>query len=141
MFLNLTDGIDGRVTLAGTDARVAPAIDHGYLPVVDAGAFDALFDDAERLLATAAVRNASADGHPGVPTDRRSHVLQMLRSGFHPAGGCGIGAVVDADLAVLGLQGVTIADASVFPTHVTNNPNLTVHVVGEVAAARLRELP
>ena len=60
--------------------------------------------------------------------------MAMMNSGQHPAGGCGIGTVVDSDLAVYGIDGLTVADASVFPVHVTNNPNLTVHVVGEVAA-------
>ena len=59
------------------------------------------------------------------------------RSGHHGAGGCAIGAVVDPDLRVLGIDGLHVADASVFPAHVTNNPNVTVHMVGEVAAARI----
>jgi choline dehydrogenase-like flavoprotein len=67
--------------------------------------------------------------------------MAMMNSGSHPAGGCGIGTVVDADLAVQGVERLTVADASVFPVHVTNNPNLTVHVVGEVAARILAGSP
>ena len=48
-----------------------------------------------------------------------------------------MGAVVDEDLAVYGLEGLTVADASVFPAHVTNNPNLTCFMVGERAAEKL----
>ena len=52
-----------------------------------------------------------------------------------PAGGCRIGEVVDADLRVKGVDGLRVADASVFPRHVSNNPNLTCHMVGERLAA------
>jgi choline dehydrogenase len=67
----------------------------------------------------------------------QERVRAGLFTGTHPAGGCEIGRVVDPDLSVYGLEGLTVADASVFPMHVTNNPNLTCHVVGEVAAARI----
>ena len=89
---------------------------------------------------TDALRAARArDVHPEMSLDER--LLRGLSSGAHPAGSCAIGQVVGPDLDVLGIDGLTIADASVFPRHVTNNPNLMVHVVGEIAAAKLRGQP
>jgi choline dehydrogenase len=64
-------------------------------------------------------------------------LLDGMGTAFHPAGGCSIGRVVDEDLRVFGIDGLRIADASVFPLHVTNNPNLTCIMVGERAAAKI----
>jgi choline dehydrogenase len=135
-FLGLTDEIDGTIRLSSDDPTAAPLIDHGYWQVVQRGAFANVLDDYASLLRTVALRKAGAkDAMDGVElTDR---VPRLVSTGTHPAGGCGIGSVVDPSLAVRGVHGLTVADASVFPAHVTNNPNLTVHVVGEVAATVL----
>jgi choline dehydrogenase len=136
-FLGIVDGIDGSVRLRSTDPTQAPEIDHGYWPLVQTGAFAPIWDDFQALMGTDALGAAGArDTAEGMPLDDR--LLAGLGSGAHPAGGCAIGQVVDPDLEVLGIDGLTVADASVFPRHVTNNPNLTVHVIGEVAAAKLR---
>ena len=45
--------------------------------------------------------------------------------------------MVDPELHVHGVEGLRVADASVFPAHVSNNPNLTCLMVGEAAAARI----
>ena len=115
-------------------------IDHGYWAVAQNGAFESIWSDFQALLETDALRAAGArDIKPETPL--RDRLLAGIGSGAHPVGGCAIGSVVDPDLAVLGIDGLTVADASVFPSHVSNNPNLTVHVVGEVAAAKLRARP
>jgi choline dehydrogenase-like flavoprotein len=44
------------------------------------------------------------------------------------------GAVVDPQLRVRGLEGLRIADASVFPTMPTANPMVPVLMIGEKAA-------
>lgn len=60
---------------------------------------------------------------------------------YHPAGTCAVQtdvnshSVVDAKLRVNGLQGLRIADASVFPNHVSVNPNLTVMMIAERCAS------
>jgi choline dehydrogenase-like flavoprotein len=132
-FLGLRDELDGRIGLASVDPTVPPVIDHGYWNLVQRGAFEPVWEDYQALLATSPFRAASAqDVLSG--TSMEDRLLTMLSSGAHPAGGCGIGSVVDSDLAVMGVERLSVADASVFPLHVTNNPNLTVHVVGEVAA-------
>jgi choline dehydrogenase-like flavoprotein len=47
--------------------------------------------------------------------------------------------VVDERLRVRGIEGLRVADASVFPVNVTNNTNLTCFMVGERAAALIDE--
>lgn len=62
---------------------------------------------------------------------------------WHPVGTCRMGAetddgaVVDQYLKVIGVEGLSVADASVMPTHVSANPNLTCYVIGERAAGWL----
>ena len=63
---------------------------------------------------------------------------------WHPVGTCKMGpasdamAVVDAHLRVHGLQNLRVADASIFPDHVSRNPNLTCIAIGERVAEWLK---
>ena len=56
----------------------------------------------------------------------------------HPVGSCRMGpdpnAVVDAQLRVHGIEGLRVADASVFPRVVGGNTNAAVVMVAEKAA-------
>jgi choline dehydrogenase len=134
-FLALLDGPPGTVTIDTARPDAEPIIDHGFHTVVDTG-FDRFWRDFGALLETATMRSAGArdirDGRA-----LRERLLDGLITGTHPAGGCAIGSVVDSDLRVQGVDELFVADASVFPRHVTNNPNLTCFVVGEHAAVKL----
>ncbi len=133
----VTAGPDGGyIRLRSTEPTEQPEIFHGYQRFLEEGGFDAAMNDWQRLLQTPAFKAAEV-------RDTRSHMsaresaLNGLGTGAHPAGGCAIGKVVDEHLSVLGVEGLTVADASIFPGHVTNNPNFTCFMVGERAASIL----
>lgn len=123
----------GWIRLESDDPLAAPRIFHPYEAAIERGDFEPAWAALHALLDTPAMRDA------GVRLDEGDRPLaeiltERLATAYHPAGGCAIGRVVDERLAVLGHEGLHVADASVFPGHVTNNPNLTCFVVGERAA-------
>ena len=134
----------GRVTLASPDFRAAPDIDFGFLS-----------DQADVDLAALAVRLArhllEADAFapyrgiellpgPRIQSDHdlESFVRNNAGTGFHAAGSCrmgrDLGAVVDAELKVIGIDGLRVVDASVMPTLVGGNPNSAVIMIAEKAS-------
>jgi choline dehydrogenase len=64
---------------------------------------------------------------------------------YHPSGTCKMGAasddtaVVDPQLRVRGVEGLSIADGSIFPTMPTVNPMVATFMIGERAADLVRE--
>jgi choline dehydrogenase len=127
----------GSIKIASADPAAPPVIDHGFASVIDARLFEEAWNDWRELLQTKVFRGAhAADPMGETPLDDR--LMESLISGAHPAGGCPIGKVVSPDLDVLGTEGLFVADASVFPKHVTNNPNTTCFAIGEMAARKLQ---
>lgn len=70
--------------------------------------------------------------------DLRAYVRRHSQTLFHPAGSCAMGEVVDADLRVIGIDGLRVVDASVMPTIVRGNPNAPVIAIAERAADLIR---
>ncbi len=142
----------GRITLASTDAREAPNIDFRFLDERR---------DVERMRegVRLAARIGAEGAYAGVFLERvgpldeelaedgaldqwcRSNVI----SAPHVARTCKMGpagdsmAVVDQYCRVHGVEGLRVADASVFPTHVRANPNATTIMIGERVARWIRE--
>ena len=63
------------------------------------------------------------------------HCIGTCRMGPNPAAG----DVVDARLRVHGLRDLRVADASIMPTPVSGNTNAATIMIGEKAAALIRE--
>jgi choline dehydrogenase len=125
----------GTVSLVSTNPEVAPLIVHDFQKVIDRGMFTDAWEVFNRLLKTAAFVAIDASGHGR----SLSEILNdRLGTAFHPASSCAMGRVIDEHLRVLGVDGLWVADASVFPSNVTNNPNLTCLMVGERAADFIR---
>ena len=65
-----------------------------------------------------------------------------VRVGFgHGLGPCAMGAVVDAELRVHGVESLRVVDASVMPTVPRGNTNAPTIMVAEKAADLIRGLP
>ena len=79
---------------------------------------------------------------PGAAVRSDAELTAWLRANamttFHPVGTCRMGtdpmAVVDATLAVHGMTGLMVADASVMPAIVSGNTNAPTVMIGEKAA-------
>ncbi len=137
MILATTDG-DGTVALRNDDPRELPRVTLDLERVVASG-YDSPWEHYHRLLETSALGDA---GFREMTEGRSLHEIVQagVGSAQHYAGGCRIGEVVDPDLRVLGIDNLHVVDASVFPRHVSNNPDRTCMMVGEHAAARIRAL-
>ena len=81
---------------------------------------------------------------PGVAVTGDSELSAYGRAAantvYHPAGTCRMGAasdgdaVVDPQLRVRGVDGLRIADASIFPSMISVNPCITCMMIGEKCA-------
>ena len=63
-----------------------------------------------------------------------AHIDARLGTAYHPVGTCAIGAVVGHDLAVRGIRGLWVADASVMPRITSANTNAPSIMIGHRAA-------
>ena len=129
----------GRVRLASPDPRAPLAIDHGFLS--DEGDVAVLVEgvDALRWLAAdEAIRAyAAREARPGPDVAAERHVRETARGFFHPVGTCAIGAVVDGDGRVHGVEGLSVADASIMPSIPRANTNLSAIALAERLAERM----
>ena len=134
----------GWIGLRSADPAAAPLIQPNYLQ-----------DDADCRTTIAGIRMvrdvveqpafAAYRGReiaPGADVRSDADLTRWLRAGamttFHPVGTCRMGtdpmAVVDARLAVHGIAGLRVADASVMPVIVSGNTNAPAIMIGEKAA-------
>lgn len=65
------------------------------------------------------------------------HILATAVDAQHGTSTCRMGTVVDPSCRVLGLDGLRVVDASIFPSVPRANTNLTAIMVGELMADRL----
>ena len=89
----------------------------------------------------------SREFYPGESVTTDGEIEKFLReeceTGYHPIGTCRMGSgpntVVDDQLKVHGLEGLRVADASIFPTMPSGNTNAPSIMVGEKAADLIKK--
>jgi choline dehydrogenase-like flavoprotein len=136
----------GTVRLNSADPRAHPRIDLGYFTDPEGYDLRTLLDAmrfARRLLTTralSAVCSREISPGPDVQSaeELAAYVKSVCETVYHPVATCRMGtdagAVVSPALAVNGIAGLSIADASVIPAVPTVNINNTVMMVAERAA-------
>jgi choline dehydrogenase len=139
----LTPESRGSVRLASNDPTAKPIIRKGFYstPSDLARAIDGLRLALE-ICSQAALAPYCAEPFT-VPADDseealRAHLARTTYAVYHPVGTCAIGAVVDEELRVLGLEGIRVVDASVMPTVPRGNTNAPVIAIAERAADVLK---
>ena len=139
----------GSVHIASRDPQEAPRIRPNYLDHPDDLACAIA---AVRLARRVAAQPALSDFvvgevRPGAEAQSDDEIAAFIRetgtTSYHPVGTCRMGtdakAVVDPKLRVVGLQGLRVADASIFPTMPSSNTHVPSILVGEMAASLVNE--
>ncbi|MFE0581107.1 GMC family oxidoreductase [Streptomyces sp. NPDC058874] len=138
----------GRLYLTSSDPAVKPALDFSYFTDEDDYDGRTLVDGIRiarevattEPLASWLVREVCPGPEVTGDEELSEYARRVAHTVYHPAGTCRIGApddrlaVVAPDLTIRGLQGIRIADASVFPTIPAVNPMIGVLMVGERCA-------
>jgi choline dehydrogenase len=126
----------GSVRLRSRDPREPPVIERGFLQrEEDLATILEGFEIARRLAATPPLRELVGEELRPGDAETEAYVRGTVRGYYHPAGTCALGAVVDGDGRVHGVEGLLVADASVMPTIPRANTNLTTAAIAERIAA------
>jgi len=134
----------GQVSLASPDPHAMPVIDPNLLgdeadipPMLRA-----IKISRQILNAPAFERYQGVETHPGPDCQDDAALTEYLRNYavtvHHPVSTCRMGgdpeSVVDPELRVRGIEGLRVADASIFPRLVGGNTNAAVVMVAEKAS-------
>ncbi|MFJ9900058.1 GMC family oxidoreductase [Streptomyces sp. NPDC091280] len=141
----------GRVRLRDADPRSNAVVGAGYLTsTADLDVLVRGVELARELAATHAFDAFRGDElGPGKDVtgsaELRRYVAANATTLWHPAGTCRMGtgpdAVTDPQLRVRGFEGLRVADASVMPSITAGNTHAPSVMIGERAAAFVREDP
>lgn len=139
----------GHVAIQSADPAMAPVIVPNYLSTdedVAAAVAGARF--LRKIASTPTFSRLIEDEiKPGRQCQSDADLLEDIRaraySVFHPCGTCRMGpdpahSVVDAQLRAHGVEGLRVADASIFPAVTSGNTNAPAILVGEKAAELIR---
>jgi choline dehydrogenase-like flavoprotein len=133
----------GFVKLRSRVPSAKPRILHNYLQTEEDRA--TLIEGVRRCLEIAeqpALRavTTGAYGAPAGDDDASliAHIERNSTTLYHPVGTCAMGSVVDAQLRVLGMEGLRVIDASVMPTLVRGNTNAPTIMLAERASDVIR---
>jgi choline dehydrogenase-like flavoprotein len=129
----------GRVALRSARPDAKPRIYHNYLAtdqdratMIDSIrlAMDIFGQPIVAKLQRAPFSVPASDAEADIVT----FVERQTGTNYHPTCTCAIGRVVDADLRVIGTEGLRVVDASVMPSVVRGNTNAAVIAIAEKAA-------
>ena len=89
-----------------------------------------------------AVRDIRVETIRAPASDSDDDIMAFVRANaqtnYHPVGTCAMGSVVDAELRVLGLEGLRVADASVMPLIPGGNTHASTVMIAEKASDLIR---
>jgi choline dehydrogenase len=129
----------GRVTLRAARPKSKMRILNNYLGAPEDRA--AMIEGVRTALAITEqpeFRTLSTRPHHVPASDSEADILEFLRrtshTVWHPVGTCAMGAVVDDQLRVRGLEGLRVVDASVIPKIPNANTNAATIMIGEKGA-------
>ena len=140
---------EGEVCLVSNDVADAPRIDLNYLAdphdvTVMVAVMRRALDIVEHWpgagIGPVMVPPALAEAHGHTAGEAPSDALledlarHYALTVYHETSTCRMGSVVDAELRVLGVARLRVADASVMPTVVSGNTNAATIMIGERAA-------
>jgi choline dehydrogenase len=138
----------GSIHIRSADPDVAPAIRFNFLDAeVDRRTLVEGVRMMRRIVDAPAMQSLCGEEFsPGRQVETDAQILDWIRNNsqtaYHPIGTCrmgqGPGTVVDENLRVHGIEGLRVADASIFPTMPSGNTNAPAIMVGEKAAELLR---
>lgn len=132
-------GRRGEVTLLGADPRLQPVLRMGWLEAD--GDRDVAVAAGRELMALARTQPLADVLHSWPNQDDPDQPLRTVETFHHPVGTCRMGrqgdptAVVDASGRVLGLDGLSVIDASIIPRIPSANTHLCVIALAERLAA------
>jgi choline dehydrogenase len=136
----------GSVTLRGPDPRLKPVIRFNYMSHDDDWAdFRHCIRLTREIFGQKAFneyrgREISPGEDKQGDADLDAHIRDHAESAYHPCGTCRIGrasdtmSVVDPECRVIGVEGLRVADSSIFPRVTNGNLNAPSIMTGEKAA-------
>ena len=142
----------GRLWLLSANPDTKPAIDFGYFTDPEGYDEQTIIDGlniAREVAATGPfkdwIKREVAPG-PAITSNKDLSIYGRAahHTVYHPLGGCKIGAaddpttVVAPNLNVRGVEGLRVADGSIFPALTTVNPMVAVLMIGEKCAELIR---
>jgi len=137
----------GELTLKSADPRAAPALQPQYLSTERDRRLMIECVALSREIKSQSAFSPYLDDeiYPGNSVSTDSEVLEFIRqkseSIYHPIGTCKMGidemSVVDPQLNVRGLTGLSVVDASVMPKLLSGNTNAPTIMIAEKFAAEL----
>ncbi len=138
----------GSIHIRSADPKAQPAIRFNFLAnSIDQQAMVGGFRMMRKIVNAAPMDSYRGEEFsPGPSVNSEEEILTYIRNNsqtaYHPIGTCRMGpgpnTVVDDRLKVHGIEGLRIADASIFPTMPSGNTNAPSIMVGEKAADILK---